>query len=40
MALSQKGDKPNALKQLQDALKDNPAPAEKQKIQELINRLG
>jgi tetratricopeptide (TPR) repeat protein len=40
MALSQKGDKPNALKQLQDALKNNPAPAEKQKIQELINRLG
>jgi len=39
MALSQKGDKPRALKELNDALKDNPPAAEKKQIQELIGRL-
>jgi tetratricopeptide (TPR) repeat protein len=40
MALSQKGDKPKALLELQHALKDNPSKEEKEKIQQLMNRLG
>jgi tetratricopeptide (TPR) repeat protein len=40
MALSQKGDKPKALEELQHALKDNPSKEEKEKIQQLMNRLG
>jgi tetratricopeptide (TPR) repeat protein len=40
MALLQKGDKPNALRELQTALKDNPAKAERDKIQEMIQKIG
>jgi tetratricopeptide (TPR) repeat protein len=40
MALSQKGDKPHALQELQQALKDNPSKDEKQKIQQLLSHLG
>jgi tetratricopeptide (TPR) repeat protein len=40
MALFQKGDKPAALKQLQEALKDNPAKGESDKIKELISKIG
>ncbi|HEV2445091.1 MAG TPA: tetratricopeptide repeat protein, partial [Candidatus Sulfopaludibacter sp.] len=40
MAYFQKGDKPTALKQLQDALKDNPAKLESDKIKELIAKIG
>jgi Flp pilus assembly protein TadD len=40
MAFSQKGDKPKALLELQHALKDNPSKEEKEKIQQLMNRLG
>ena len=40
MALSQKGDRSRALEQLKDALKYNPPKDEKDKIQQLINRLG
>jgi len=40
LALSQKGDKTKALEQLREALKYNPSKEEKQKIQELITRLG
>ncbi len=40
MALSQKGDKSRALEQLKEALKYNPAKEEKDKIQEMIARLG
>ena len=40
MALSQKGDKPKALKELQDALKSNPPKDEKDKIEQLISKLG
>jgi tetratricopeptide (TPR) repeat protein len=40
MALSQKGDKPRALEQLKEALKYNPPKEEKDKIQQLISRLG
>jgi tetratricopeptide (TPR) repeat protein len=40
MALSQKGDKPHAVEQLQQALKDNPSKEEKQKIQQLLSHLG
>ena len=40
IALSQKGDKTKALEQLKEALKYNPSKEEKQKIQELITRLG
>ncbi|MBV9508502.1 MAG: tetratricopeptide repeat protein [Acidobacteriia bacterium] len=40
MALSQKGDKPRALEELQKALKENPSRDELQKIQQLMNRLG
>jgi len=40
MALSQKGDKPRALKELQEALKCNPPKDELAKIKELIAKLG
>ena len=40
MAYSQKGDKTRALKELQDALKYNPTKADRDKIQQLITRLG
>ena len=40
MAYSQKGDKTRALKELQDALKYNPSKADRDKIQDLITRLG
>jgi tetratricopeptide (TPR) repeat protein len=40
MAYSQKGDKTRALKELQDALKYNPTKGDRDKIQQLITRLG
>ena len=40
MAYSQKGDKTKALDQLREALKYNPSKEEKEKIQQLIARLG
>ena len=40
MAYSQKGDKSKAIEQLKEALKYNPAKEEKDKIQQLITRLG
>jgi tetratricopeptide (TPR) repeat protein len=40
MAYSQKGDKSKALDQLKEALKYNPLQEEKEKIQQLIARLG
>jgi tetratricopeptide (TPR) repeat protein len=40
MALYQKGDSPHAVEALQAALKYNPAPTERQKIQELLSRAG
>ena len=40
MAYSQKGDKTRALKELQDALKFNPTKTDRDKIQQLITRLG
>ena len=40
MAYSQKGDKTKALEQLKEALKYNPSKEEKEKIQQLIARLG
>jgi tetratricopeptide (TPR) repeat protein len=40
MAYFQKGDKPAALKQLQEALKANPAKMESDKIKELIAKIG
>jgi len=40
MAYSQKGDKTRALKELQDALKYNPTKEDRDKIQQLIARLG
>jgi tetratricopeptide (TPR) repeat protein len=40
MAYQQKGDKTKAIEQLKEALKYNPAPEEKSKIQALITRLG
>jgi hypothetical protein len=40
MAYSQKGDKTKALDQLKEALKLNPAREEKDKIQQMITRLG
>jgi len=40
MAFSQKGDRPRALEQLQQALKDDPPREEKAKIQQLLSQLG
>jgi tetratricopeptide (TPR) repeat protein len=40
MAYSQKGDKPNAIKELQQALKESPSKDEKDKIQQLLSRLN
>ena len=40
MAFNQKGDTPHAAQEAQDALKYNPSPAERQKIQELLTRVG
>jgi tetratricopeptide (TPR) repeat protein len=40
MAFSQKGDRPRALEQLQQALKENPPLDEKAKIQQLLSQLG
>jgi tetratricopeptide (TPR) repeat protein len=40
MALSQKGDRSRALEQLKEALKYNPSKEEKDKIQQMIVRLG
>ncbi len=40
MALMQKGDKPAALREFQTALKDNPPKAERDKIQEEIQKIG
>jgi tetratricopeptide (TPR) repeat protein len=40
MAFSQKGDKPRAMQELQHALKENPSKDEKEKIQQLMSRLG
>jgi len=40
MSYAQKGDKSKALEQLREALKNNPAKEEKEKIQALITRLG
>jgi len=40
MAFMQKGDTPHAAEEAQAALKYNPAPLEKQKIQELLTRVG
>ena len=40
MAYSQKGDRTRALKELQDALKFNPTKEDRQRIQQLITRLG
>jgi tetratricopeptide (TPR) repeat protein len=40
MAYSQKGDKPNAIKELQQALKNGPTKDEKDKIQALLSRLN
>ena len=39
MALSQKGDEPKAIKELNDALKYNPPKEERDKIQLLLRRL-
>jgi tetratricopeptide (TPR) repeat protein len=40
MALKQKGDKPRAIKECQEALKNNPSKDERQKIQDLLTRLN
>jgi len=40
MAFSQKGDKPRAIKELQQALRSNPNKDEETKIRDLINKLG
>ncbi len=40
MAYSQKGDKTKAIEQLKEALKFNPSKDEKDKIQQLITRMG
>ena len=40
MALHQKGDKPRAIKECQEALKNNPSKEERQKIQDLLGRLN
>jgi tetratricopeptide (TPR) repeat protein len=39
MALNQKGDKPRAIKECQEALKNNPSKEERQRIQDLLTRL-
>lgn len=39
MALAQKGDKPNARKELDTALRDKPSDDEKQKIKELMGKI-
>jgi tetratricopeptide (TPR) repeat protein len=39
VALSQKGDKPKAIRQLQEALKTGPEKGEKDKIQQMLSRL-
>ena len=40
MALYQKGDKPKAIKELNEALKYNPPKDEREKISQLLARLG
>jgi tetratricopeptide (TPR) repeat protein len=40
MALAQKGDKPAALREFQTALKDNPPKAERDQIEEQIQKIG
>jgi hypothetical protein len=40
MALSQKGDTPTAMKELQQALRSNPSKEEELKIKELLDKLG
>jgi tetratricopeptide (TPR) repeat protein len=40
MALKQKGDKPRAIKECQEALKNNPAKEERQRIQDLLTQLN
>jgi tetratricopeptide (TPR) repeat protein len=40
MALSQKGDRPRAIKELQQALRSNPSKEEAGKIRDLIGKLG
>ena len=40
MAFSQKGDRPKAVEQLQQALRDNPSLDERAKIQQLLSQLG
>src|SRR6185369_7787780 len=40
MALRQKGEKPRAVKECQEALRNNPTSEEKQKIQELLTKLN
>ncbi|MDR3699274.1 MAG: tetratricopeptide repeat protein [Candidatus Sulfopaludibacter sp.] len=40
VALAQKGDKPAALREFQTALKDNPPKAERDQIQEQIQKIG
>jgi tetratricopeptide (TPR) repeat protein len=40
MSFYQKGDRPRALKELQDALKYNPKKEDRDKIQDLISKLG
>jgi tetratricopeptide (TPR) repeat protein len=40
MALKQKGDKPKAIKECQEALKDNPSKEERQRIQDLLTQLN
>jgi Flp pilus assembly protein TadD len=39
MAYYQKGDKPKAVRELQDALKFNPQKEEREKVQQLLSRL-
>jgi Flp pilus assembly protein TadD len=39
LALAQKGDKPKAIKELQQALRSSPAKEEENKIRDLINKL-
>lgn len=40
MALRQKGDRPRAIKECHEALKNNPSKDEKQKIEDLLTRLN